>query len=422
MRTYNIRRSLFLFTVVFFFFFVTVPFSRGCTSAVVSGKYTSSGRPLLWKNRDTKAVNNKVVYFNYGKYPFVGVVNSGDTLNRSVWMGMNSAGFAIINTVSYNLNLADTGIEQSGHEGMLMKAALAYCGSLEDFEHMLDTMAKPTRMTTNLGVIDAYGGAAYYELGFFGYTKLDANDPKVAPLGYIVHTNYSFTGEQGVGAGYIRYTTIEREFRDAALRNELSARFILQEGSRCLKHSLTGVDLSVPDQEDPAREKMVWFEDFIPRKSSVAAVVIEGVKPGEDPSLTTMWTVMGFPLTSVVIPVWITPNGRLPSLLQYDSQLKDSPMCNMALQLKERCYPVRWGSSARKYINIHALVNRDHTGIMQVIRPLEDRIFDATEEQLSLWHKTGIREKEVTGFYSWVETKILELYGKHFDVRPERQL
>jgi hypothetical protein len=34
-----------------------------CTTAVVSGRVTSDGRPLLWKNRDFWQTNNEVVYF-----------------------------------------------------------------------------------------------------------------------------------------------------------------------------------------------------------------------------------------------------------------------------------------------------------------------------------------------------------------------
>ncbi len=413
------RSSFFLSVLLTGILFIPSLQLDACTSVIVSGKYTVNGRPLLWKNRDTRTLNNKMVYFSYGKYSFVGVVNSNDSLNKSVWMGMNSAGFAIVNTASYNLNLSDTAIKQSGHEGWLMKTALAYCGSLEDFEHYLDTMAKPTHMTTNLGVIDAHGGAAYYELGYFGYTKLDANDPKVAPMGYIVQTNYSFAGDKGIGAGYIRYTTADAQFRKAMISNTMSAQYILQQGSRCLKHSLTGVDLSVPDAGDPGQPRMVWFEDFIPRKSSASAVVVEGVKPGESPALTTLWTVMGFPLTSVAIPVWITPHGKLPSLLTYDDKLKDSPMCHMALTLKDRCYPVKWGSSAKKYIDIHALVNNENTGFVQVIRPLENRIFAMTNGKMEQWRKKGIKEKEVTEYWNELDAMIRDLYSKEFGVKVE---
>ena len=39
-----------------------------CTVAVVSGKATLDGRPLLWKNRDTSARPNKVAFLRGEKY------------------------------------------------------------------------------------------------------------------------------------------------------------------------------------------------------------------------------------------------------------------------------------------------------------------------------------------------------------------
>ena len=36
--------------------------AKACTSAVVSGKATPDGRPLLWKNRDTGYLRNHVAY------------------------------------------------------------------------------------------------------------------------------------------------------------------------------------------------------------------------------------------------------------------------------------------------------------------------------------------------------------------------
>ncbi len=411
MKKFLIR--ILLFSVVLTGFPVVFLTSRACTSVIVSGKYTRDGRPLMWKNRDTKYVKNKVVYFNDGRYPFIAVVNSVDSLNRSVWMGINSAGFAIMNTASYNLDVNDT-LKHAGTEGVIMKAALQNCATLEDFEKILDTLTKPTRITSNFGVIDARGGAAYYEVGFRKYTKVDANDPVVAPLGYVVHTNFSFTGVKGTGAGYIRYNTADALFREAMENGTMSARFLLQKGSRCLRHSLTGTDLSVPDEGDPAVQKMVWFEDFIPRKSSVSAMAVKGVKPGEDPSLTTMWTILGFPLTSVAVPLWVTPHGKLPSLVTYDKKLQDAPLCHFALELKKKCYPVTWGSSANKYINIHAVINRDHTGITQLIRPLENEIFDMTREKTETWRKNGFTEKEVSEYYNRLDEKIFSFYATTF--------
>ncbi|MCK4701044.1 MAG: hypothetical protein KAT38_11940, partial [Bacteroidales bacterium] len=71
---------------------------NACTTAVISGKYTPDGRPLLWKHRDTGFLNNKIVHFNDGKYSYTGLVNSGDHENKSIWIGFNSEGFAIMNS------------------------------------------------------------------------------------------------------------------------------------------------------------------------------------------------------------------------------------------------------------------------------------------------------------------------------------
>ena len=82
---------------------LTWDYAAACTSAVISGKITPDGRPLLWKNRDTGFEQNAVKYFTSGKYPFVGVVNCDVDEPDEIWIGTNSEGFSIMNTQSYNL-------------------------------------------------------------------------------------------------------------------------------------------------------------------------------------------------------------------------------------------------------------------------------------------------------------------------------
>ena len=74
-----------------------------CTTAIISGRFTPDGRPLLWKNRDTDDLDNKLMYFTDGRYDYIGLVNSKDTIGEEVWTGMNTSGFAIMNSASYNL-------------------------------------------------------------------------------------------------------------------------------------------------------------------------------------------------------------------------------------------------------------------------------------------------------------------------------
>jgi hypothetical protein len=74
------------------------------------------------------------------------------------------------------------------------------------------------------------------------------------------------------------------------------------------------------------------FTDFIPRYFSSAAVVIQGVKAGENVEFTTMWAVLGFPLTSVVTPLWLCMGEKQPALVTLDNT-RTAPLCNKAIQL-----------------------------------------------------------------------------------------
>ena len=77
-----------------------------CTSAIFTGKCTKDGRPLMWKNRDTGELNNRLEHFKGKKYDFVGLVNS-PSKGGEVWAGSNEAGFCIMNTASYNLAIPE---------------------------------------------------------------------------------------------------------------------------------------------------------------------------------------------------------------------------------------------------------------------------------------------------------------------------
>ena len=184
---------------------------QACTSIIISGKATPDGRPIMWKNRDTDSFQNAIRCFNDGKYTSMGLIDSDDPSGKSVWIGYNSAGFAIMNTVSYNLIMKDT-IDLRDREGIIMREALKQCATVDEFEMFLNKHTKPLGVETNFGVIDAIGGAAYFEVNNFSFKKLDVNDPGIAPLGYIIHTNFSFTGDPNRGSGQIRYKTAEDLF------------------------------------------------------------------------------------------------------------------------------------------------------------------------------------------------------------------
>ena len=383
-----------------------------CTTAIISGKYTPDGRPLLWKNRDTGDLDNKLMYFADGKYDYIGLVNSFDTLGKEVWIGMNTAGFSIMNSASYNLNTAESG-ELAVNEGKVIRQALQQCATVDDFELLLKNLPLPYGLEANFGVIDALGNGAYFETSNRGYQKIDVNDPKVAPMGYLIRTNYSFTGKPDKGHGYIRYMTAEKLFYNASATNNLTPQFIIQDAARCLYHSLTESDLKQSQNASASKEKFVWFTDFIPRFSTAASVVVQGIKKDESPALMTMWNVVGFPLCSVVYPVWFNDNHTLPGLLKGDAT-GAAPLCNKALKLKDQCFPVKRGHG-EDYLNLPALYNNSGTGIMQKLTPLEEMVFSETYMKLDFWRKSPPKASAVTDFYNALDRQIsdkyLELFG-----------
>lgn len=382
---------------------LSLQIADSCTTAVVSGKATVDGRPLLLKNRDADDLQNKLVTFLDGKYHFVGLVNARDKDNKEVWSGYNNVGFAIMNSAAYNLKGDDT-TKLADREGLIMKHALEVCATLADFESLLVSLPKPLGVEANFGVIDAFGGAAYFEVNNFHYTKFDANDPVVSPNGYLIRTNYSCAGEENKGFGYIRYATAENLFQKEFDSKKLSAGFLINDVPRCLVHSFTGKDLGKKLPKNSTDTTYEFFRDYIPRYYSSAATVVQGVKRGESTTLMTMWTALGFPLTSVIVPVWLLSDGSLPSILIADTA-GHAPLCDMALTLKSKIFPVQ-NDARENYINIAPLMNRENTGIRQRLSRVEENVVERAERSLTAWRTMRVNEKEVKEFYQWIDTEL----------------
>ena len=261
--------------------------SYACTSMVVSGKASSSGRPMLWKHRDTDAPGNFIQRVNAtadGEYDFIALFNEGDSLLLDAWTGMNEAGFAIMNTASYNL--APDTAKLADQEGRVMALALRKCKTVNDFARLLDTMPRPMGIQANFGVIDADGGAAYFEANDNGYTPFyigGEGQPEA-----LIRTNFSVSGNDSTGMGYVRYDNAHALLDSLTEARALTPEAFLQGPSRSFYHTLFGGDV--------LKSELKWAvdKDFIPRKISTAAIVIEGQAPGKD-ALMLMHAILGYP-------------------------------------------------------------------------------------------------------------------------------
>jgi hypothetical protein len=384
-----------------------------CTTVIISGKFTNDGRPLLWKQRDSDAFNNKIVHIKGEKYHAVALVDSDDSELENIWIGFNNAGFAIMNSASYNLKGDDT-TRVSDLEGSFMKKALLSCATVDEFETFIRTYPKPMGVEANFGVIDAFGGAAYFETDNFNYTKLDVNDKLLAPHGYIIHTNYSFTGEPSQGAGYIRYETAEQLFYQASAQQNLSVDYIINTMMTSLENSLTGESVAEALTQSGQQSHFMYNQDCINRYSSVSSVVIQGVIPKENPEYTIMWSRVGFPLSSIVVPVLLDKNGTLPKVVTAAAG-ENAPVCDKSLLLKKVMVPIRRGSG-KYYINLTKVANVEKTGVRQLIEPVDKEIIKQTKAKMESWRSKNLDTKELGIFYDWVDQKILGSYQSLFGI------
>lgn len=353
-----------------------------CTSGIITGRLTKDGRPLLFKHRDTGEMNNRVEFFQGSRYNFLALVDSPSE-GSVAWSGSNIAGFCIINTASYNLKDDDIDASFMDREGILMYKALGVCSNLKDFENFLDTLTRPMGVEANFGVIDAEGGAAYYEVNNHSWKKFDVNDPAVAPEGYYIVTNFSFSGREDEGMGYIRNANANHILKEGIKKEKIDPQWIYNNISRSFYHSQLKIDLK--------RDKVTsdgWFidQDFIPRKISSASLVFQGVKKGEDPSMTIMWTVLGYPPVGVAVPVIMKFADHAPSYILKSENNMNAELCDLALNAKSDIFPIKRGNGS-KYLNFGLLFNKKGTGYTQKLSKAENYIFKVFNDNIDSWRK-----------------------------------
>lgn len=382
-----------------------------CTSAVVSGKVTPDGRPLLWKHRDTDFLRNHIACVQGEKFNFIANVNSDNyPALKEAWMGTNEAGFALMNTQSYNLMEVEEGQERGVANGRIIYRALEVCATVADFCHFLDTLAKPRQLEANFGAIDAQGGAVMIEVDDTHYTLYDANNSKDAPYGYIARTNFSFAGKVNEGAGYVRYMEAEQVLMKASATGGITPQLIFNNLSRSFRNQMLGIDLRQGAVNLPKGSGWFVDQDFIPRSSTSCSIVVQGVKKEEKPELTTMWTVLGYPPTGLVFPLWVKgADCQFPACMAYDAQLKSAPLSYWSLQLAAQVFSYNQGMGTNRYLNWERLYSPSTgRGFLTLLAPVEEDLFSQTLPVLENWRKHGtVSLEEQKELYHELESNCL---------------
>ena len=409
MRRFQLTNPSVLTLLVFIWLFSSQA-NFACTTAVISGKVTHDGRPILWKNRDTSFRHNELVLFADGKYRVLAVVNAGS--RKSVWMGTNEAGLCIENSLSKDLNEeaeSEKGSDKSGlGNGGLMKLALQTCATVEDFRKLLEkTDAEGRQTNANFGVIDAHGGAAMFETGASSHFMFDANDVEFAPEGYLVRANFATTARglppspdpSKLGDIY----SSQRFAQACALLKPLqedgiNVSYILRNMSRDLSGpngtpyagTVNGLAGEIPE--------IIPTDNTISRTTTVSAAVFHGVRDGEDPATTTMWTLLGDPKFSIAVPCWV-------NVSEVDDAMMDprgAELGEIAISLREWCL-----DQNRKGVRTSYL-----PGIWNDLWPVEDQIFSIVAKQVDAWRTDPPSQDQMTALHLRLTTLAMDAMQK----------
>ena len=182
-----------------------------------------------------------------------------------------------------------------------------------------------------------------------------------------------------------------------------------------MKHGVTKLDMYDLMPETENDERYVSFHDYITRYSTASVVLVQGVRPDELPLNTISWTIMGWPLTTIAMPLALLPSGKLPALVT-DDGTGHSRLNEMGLELKSRVFGLKKGNNTSFYGNLAPLLNKQGTGILQQILPVEEEVMCRGEAAVAELRKSG-DGKAMEAYYDWVDAYVAERYRTLFGLQ-----
>jgi hypothetical protein len=299
-----------------------------CTSAIVAPQRSSEGVPLLWKHRDNnKYPNTRIDYISGGKYAYTAVVPNGKSYARVVYAGINEKGFGVISTATSHLPEATPEEYQACQRRLLKGSAmvngLRECATVDEFEEMLKTTKRRHRSHTNIGVGDASGAVAYFEVWDLDYRRYDANES--GNNGFDVRANFSHAGNpEKKGASERRYNLIMREM--GKHKGDFTPQDLIGY-SRSYNSIKYGNVLA-------SEERYVCANHTVPRASTVGSFVV--VCDGENPR---MLAINGHSVSGLAVPVYVKAKRDIPQCVKGDA------MRLLSNDFKAKAYVREFGKS-----------------------------------------------------------------------------
>jgi hypothetical protein len=328
--------------------------------AVMSGKITDDGQPLLCQNLSSSNPHVKLWYYTGADYDFVGVVNGNDT--SSVLMGQNSVGFALVGTP------AQIEEGENNQAARTMQKALGVCGRIEDFEDFLFTL--PKKLVFSFACIDSYSGAALFECINNNITKYDVNQIIEAPNGFLVRSNFPFSHQTGTLTGSFRFNRAVELIKGAVKDSILNARFLRNKLLRDIQtESPPFSKINIQQENAP----IINTAQSINQYNTICSIVMSGHNPKAEN--VPLWCALGEPICTIYLPIWSTCSELHPDL----SGESRSLINEMAIDTKRVLYP---NKNSPKNLHLENFGN-EKKSILNSNKEVEKKLVNTIQTELA---------------------------------------
>ena len=270
--------------------------AEACTAAVVAAKASKEGGSILWKNRDSGHHRTRVQYFDTEKYAYLGVVSVSHP-DMGVFAGVNEVGFGIINTATLNLP-KNKELKGTKSRPPFMKKALINCSTIDEFEELVRNYKRGYKFTTNVGVGDAEGHAAFFEIWGDGYRRYDVDKTE---SGVDFRSSFSFAGDMSKSErcrrrynAMVEQTAGKKKFSAEDFYNYSRSYYVAGKGDALKNDEPLS---SLPRETVPFRSTAGSFS----------------IVCGEHPRMLIS---IGYPAACPAIPVWVEAKGAIPKCLR----------------------------------------------------------------------------------------------------------
>lgn len=105
---------------------------------------------------------------------------------------------------------------------------------------------------------------------------------------------------------------------------------------------------------------------------------------------------------------------RLPKAVTMDTSFK-SPICMAALKFKAECFPITYDRGSN-YINLSAVINKQKTGYMQLLQPVEKEIFERANLLIGELERGKKTKADLQSFYAWIDQYLSKTYSEQFKI------